>query len=268
MQVETENLDSNTNAGSRELSVPIITYHSIDDSGTVISTAPDVFRRQMKHLSESGYRAIPLRELAEIRVNETGFPAKTVILTFDDGFRNFYSEAFPILNEYNFSGTVFLVTDFCGRHNDWAGNPAELPRSELLSWEEISELDSYGIEFGSHTRTHQDLTKLTLEEIESEVVGSKAAIADVLGRETMTFAYPFGRSNRAARQIAKANFTASCSTNMGNVSSRSDFSSLNRIDAYYLANHRVFERFPSATFDNYIRFRQTMRSVKSLLTRG
>lgn len=268
MQFEIGKLDSNAKARSRELSVPIITYHSIDKSGSVISTAPYVFRRQMKHLSELGYQAIPLRELAASLNSKTAFPAKTVVLTFDDGFKNFYLEAFPILSEYNFSGTVFLVTDFCGKYNDWPGNPTSFPRSELLSWEEIKELDSYGIEFGSHTRTHQDLTRLTVEKVESEMVESKTAIANILGRETITFAYPFGRSNAAARQIAKRNFKASCSTNLGKVSSESDSSSLNRIDAYYFANQRLFEKFPTAAFDNYLRFRQTIRDVKSLLAWG
>jgi peptidoglycan/xylan/chitin deacetylase (PgdA/CDA1 family) len=192
-------------------------------------------------------------------------PVKTVVLTFDDGFRNFYTEAFPVLSEFNFRATVFLVTDFCGKYNDWPGNPPQLPRSELLSWQEIRELNEYGIEFGSHTRTHQDLTKPTPGIVEAEIVESKAAIANALGREAVTFAYPFGRSSAANRQIARANFEAACSTDLGKVRVGSDFSSLNRIDSYYLKNQRLFEMFPSAVFDNYMTFRQVMRNVKSFL---
>lgn len=264
MQTAIDELDSNAKTRPRGLTVPIITYHSIDNSGSVISTPPNIFRRQMKHLSESGYSAIPLRELAAMLRNKIAVPKKTVVLTFDDGFKNFRSEVFPILSEYNFSGTVFLVTDFCGKHNDWAGNPDGFPRSELLSWEEIRKLDSYGIEFGSHTRTHQDLTNLTFEKMESEVVESKMAIADQLGRETTTFAYPFGRANAAVRKTANRNFEASCSTDLGKVNARSNLSSLNRIDSYYLSNQRLFAGLETAAFDNYLRLRQAMRHIKSL----
>ncbi|NOT46369.1 MAG: polysaccharide deacetylase family protein [Acidobacteria bacterium] len=219
----------------------------------------------MRYLSEAGFDAVPLRELAAMLKSKTDLPSKTVVLTFDDGFRNFYSDAFPVLSEYDFRATVFLVTDFCNKRNDWSGNPPDLPRSKLLSWDEVRELNTYGIEFGSHTKTHPDLTKLTAAEIGVEVVESKAAIEDALGRETTTFAYPFGRHDAAIRQIAVANFEAACSTDLGKVTPRSDFSLLNRIDSYYLSNQRLFEMIESAIFENYMSFRQVMRNVKSLL---
>lgn len=244
--------------------VPILTYHSIDESGSVISTSPDVFRRQLKSLAESGYKTITLSDLSSALKNGNDLPSKTVVLTFDDGFQNFYTDAFPVLSEHNFTATVFLVTDFCGTYNDWAGNPPELPRSKVLSWEEIREMDRYGIEFGSHTRTHPDLTKLSVEKIESEMSESKQAIEDALGRKVETFAYPFGRHNTKIKQIARKNFTAACSTNLGKVWPDSDFFSLNRLDCYYLKNPRMFDMLSSKPFDRYIQFRQAMRIVKSL----
>lgn len=247
------------------MSVPILTYHSIDESGSVISTHPSVFRRQMQHLKDAGYRTITLGEMAERGKNLVSHSEKTVVLTFDDGFRNFYTDAVPILLRHGFRATVFLVTSFCGRHNDWAGNPADLPRSELLDWSEICELDANGIEFGSHTRTHPDLTRLSVEEMTSEMLDSKAEISDRLGREVSTFAYPYGRINSEARRVALDNFEASCSTNLGKVKARHDRASLNRIDTYYLSNQRLFEMMPTPAFDNYLRLRQAMRRVKSVL---
>ena len=245
--------------------IPIITYHSIDDSDSVVSISPAVFRRQVKYLSEAGYTSLSLRELAASFKHSRGVPDKPIVLTFDDGFKNFYTHAFPALSEYNFSATVFLVTDFCGKYNDWNGNPRELPRSELLSWSEIKFLSDAGIEFGSHTRTHPDLTKLSHAEAEAEITDSKAAIEDALGKEAATFAYPFGRHNASIREIAASNFDASCSVALGKMSPQSDFSSLERIDAYYLKNQRLFEMLPSATFDRYMSVRQIMRSAKSFV---
>jgi peptidoglycan/xylan/chitin deacetylase (PgdA/CDA1 family) len=219
----------------------------------------------MKYLSDAGYDAITLREFVAMLKSETLLPVKTVVLTFDDGFRNFYTEAFPVLSEFNFRATVFLVTDFCGGHNDWSGNPKELPRSELLDWKEIRELDETGIEFGSHTKTHPDLTRLSTNDMTTEMLDSKAKISYALGRDVSTFAYPYGRSNHEVRRIALENFDASCSTNLGKVSAGHDRASLNRIDTYYLSNQRLFEMLPTAAFDNYLFFRRAMRKVRSVL---
>ena len=247
------------------VNVPILTYHSIDDSGSIISTAPSVFQRQMKYLKNAGYEALTLGEMADRQKKGAPLSGKIVVLTFDDGFRNFYTQAFPVLSDHNFSATVFLVTDFCGGHNDWSENPKKLLRSELLDWKEIRELNGAGIEFGSHTKTHPDLTRLSTNDMTTEMLDSKAKISDALGRNVSTFAYPYGRSNDKVRRIALENFDASCSTNLGMVSAGHDRASLNRIDTYYLSNQRLFEMLPTAAFNNYLFFRRAMRKVRSVL---
>lgn len=253
---------------SQKISVPVLTYHSIDESGSVISTAPEIFRRQMEFLCENEYRAVSLKELINDLLAHKTPPPKTVALTFDDGFRNFFEEAFPVLENYDFRATVFLVTDFCGKHNDWEGNPPELPRSKLLDWQEIKELSEYGIEFGSHTRSHHNLTRAAAGEIKKEIVGSKKEIEDRLGREVSTFAYPFGDFNRAVKKIAAENFKAACSTNLGKVRAGSDFFALERLDAYYLSNPKIFTKLSAKSFDRYMQLRQLLRDFKSLIHRN
>ncbi len=253
---------------TQKLKVPILTYHSIDQSGSVISTAPEVFRRQMRSLSENGYQAVTLNEfISSLSEDKTPF-LKTVVLTFDDGFQNFFSEAFPVLEKYGFRATVFLVTDFCGKNNDWAGNPPELPPSKVLSWDEIRELHKYGIEFGGHSRTHPDLTKISNSRVESEIVESKAMIEDSLGSEVTTFAYPFGKFNSPVKKTVADSYKAAVSTNLGKVRAGSDFFSLERVDTYYLSNPKIFNRLSSQTFDGYMFFRQIMRDFKALVKRN
>lgn len=246
--------------------VPILTYHSIDESGSVISTAPEVFRRQMQSLSENGYKAVTLNEFIDTVSQDTTPFRKTVVLTFDDGFQNFFSHAFPILDEFGFKATVFLVTDFCGKNNNWPGNPTEFPPSRLLSWQEIKELHNYGIEFGDHTRTHPDLTKIPKSRLGCEILESKAMIEDFLGSEVTTFAYPFGKLNAQVKQLVQQSYKAACSTNLGKIAADSDLFCLERIDAYYLSNPKIFERLSSQAFDGYMFFRQIMRDLKSLVT--
>ena len=256
------------NAKVEGVSVPILTYHSIDESGSVISTASDVFRRQMKYLSETNYNVVSLSDLVRSLVDKTPIPPKTVVLTFDDGFQNFYTAAFPVLTQYRFNATVFLVTDYCGKYNDWTGNPSDLPRSKLLSWQEIKELNESGIDFGSHTRSHPDLKKLPAEKVKKEVVESKLAIEEALGCEVTTFAYPYGSYNAAVKRAAEETFGSACSTKLGKVQRGSDRYSLERVDSYYLSNQKVFNSLSSQSFDRYLKIRRVMRDFKSLINRN
>lgn len=248
--------------------IPILTYHSVDGSGSVVSTAPDKFRRQMEFLSISGYRTVTLSELINEFLENRRVSSETVVLTFDDGFQNFCTTAFPVLEEFGLTATVFLVTDHCGKFNDWPGNPPELPRSEMLSWGQVKELSRYGVEFGGHTRTHKDLTKLSGRDVLAEMAGSKKTLEDMLGLEAPTFAYPYGRHDDRVRQIAKETFAAACSTNLGKVTALSDLYSLERVDAYYLSNPRIFESISQRSFDRYLHVRHAMRRFKSLINRS
>jgi len=247
--------------------VPVITYHSIDDSGSVISTSPATFKRQIAALSRSGYVAMTLGQLAEAIDAEGTLPPKPVVLTFDDGFKNFYSDAFPVLDEYGFAATVFVVTGHCGGHNDWGGNPRGFRRSELLSWNEIRELYQKGVEFGAHSKTHKDLTRISLSEARSEIEESGLDLEIFLGVRTKSFAYPFGKVDEAIKRIVAKRFAVAASTTLGKVTPKSDLYALERVDAYYLSSQRLFDRLESTTFDSYLRFRQFMRNAKSYASR-
>lgn len=243
--------------------IPILTYHSIDESDSVISTGRETFRRQMKFLREAEYNVVSLKKLAEGLNENVKFSSKTIVLTFDDGFRNFYIEAFPILAECDFTATVFLVTEYCEKYNDWDGSLPTIERSQLLSWKEIKELHNHGIEFGAHTRTHPNLTRLAVEEIEREIAESKAVIEERLGTETATFAYPYGIFNEQVKQIAKNYFKAAVSTNLGMVKAGNDIYALKRLDTFYLKDERIFSSLSTGKFEFYMQFRQILRGLKA-----
>lgn len=251
---------------TQKVNVPILTYHSLDESGSVISTTPNVFRQQMKFLSENGYKVVSLNSLISSLQENNDSLSKTIALTFDDGFQNFYTEAFPILDEFGFKATVFLVTDFCGKNNVWAGNPSDFPLSKLLSWNEIKELHNQGIEFGSHTLTHPDLTKISSKQTKSEITESKAKIEEILGSEVKTFAYPFGKFNQEIKQIVEKEHQAACSTILGKIQTGSDYFALERVDTYYLSNPQVFNRLSTKSFDGYMAFRHLLRSFKAFVS--
>jgi len=247
--------------------IPVLTYHSIDESGSVISTAPETFRRQIEFLSENEYCVLPLGEIVEKLIANEPLSPKSIALTFDDGFQNFYTTAFPILAAHDFPATVFLVTEFCGKFNDWSGNPPDFPRSRILSWKEIKELQAFGIEFGAHSQTHRDLTAIPTADVKREIACSRAAVEDNTGERINLFAYPYGKFDSSVKAIAEKNYRAACSVKLGKICPASNLFTLERIDSYYLSNPRVFNSLASKSFDRYLQFRQLLRDFKSLIHR-
>jgi peptidoglycan/xylan/chitin deacetylase (PgdA/CDA1 family) len=233
----------------------ILTYHSLDESASVISVRPAVFERQMEVLAASGTRVV---RLAEVR------SGPGVALTFDDGFENFAEVAAPVLARYGFPATVFLVTDYCGRQNDWPGQWAGASRLPLMSWSRIQELSAAGIEFGAHTATHPDLSRLEAGRAREEMVTSKRRIEDATGRPVESFAYPYGAVNLEVRRLVAENFAVGCSTRLGYVGADSPREALARLDVYYLAWPGMFRRLFGVATRSYLRLRGVLREWKTL----
>jgi peptidoglycan/xylan/chitin deacetylase (PgdA/CDA1 family) len=246
---------------ARRGDVAILTYHSLDDSGAVLSTPPRIFAAQMQLLHERGIRVIPLSEVCQALSGQAG-TEPLLALTFDDGFRNVYEYGLPVLQRYGFPATVFLVTDYCGALNAWPGQPASVERRPLLSWAEVREMSVAGIAFGSHTRTHPDLRRMTRQEIEEELVGSKQAIEDTIGRAVDALAYPYGAANQMVRHLAQTHFALACSTTLGSVRLGSDPFALERIDMYYLRRLRLFRRLFLRDLNAYLYVRRLGRSLR------
>ena len=230
-------------------------YHSLDASGSVISIAPDVFRSHMAILKTSGAPVVPLSEAART--------PGAFSITFDDGFCNFADTAVPVLRSYGFSATVFVVSGYCGKFNDWQPQPG-IVRQPLMSWHQLRDLPGQGIEIGAHTVNHPNLAHMPAGQAMAELRGSRDRISDLLGLPVHSFAYPYGQSNAMLRDLAREYYRMACGTNMAPVKLESDLFDLPRIDAYYLRRPSVFERF-AAGARGYIAFRRLLRSVRAAL---
>jgi peptidoglycan/xylan/chitin deacetylase (PgdA/CDA1 family) len=242
--------------------VAILAYHSLDDSGSVLSTSPRIFAEHMRILSELDADVVRITDIGR-RKDRHNAAKPAVAITFDDGFRNVYEHGFPILHRYGFPVTVFLVTDYCGWTNSWPSQPAGIVRQPLLSWSQIKEMNQAGIAFGSHTQTHPNLTKVPARATEQELVGSKRAIEDALGAPVDTFAYPYGAYHDRVKELTRTHFALACATTLGFVHPGSDSYALERLDMYYFQRPRLMRHLFSQAVSGYVRARGILRGLRA-----
>ena len=187
----------------------ILMYHSIGDNDAFFTTSSHTFAKQMDYLDKHGFKVISLEELLNNFKNKKKIEAKTIVLTFDDGYEDNYTNAFPILQKYNFPATIFLTTDLIGQTANF----------KMLDWSQIKIMHQSGlIDFEPHTASHAKLTKLSAQEITKEIDASKTIIEKQLDKTCNFFAYPFGEYNHQVINIVKDHFQAAVTVKTGSVS--------------------------------------------------
>ena len=179
----------------------------------------------MSFLSKNNFKVFSLASLYSYLKSHKKIPAKTVVITFDDGYQDNYLNAFPILKEYSFPATVFIPTSLIGKNTI----DKEGIKFSVLSRQQIQEMHSSGIiDFGSHCHHHYKLTTLSNKEAEEELFNSKKILKKVLNKEVDFYAYPFGDCNQIVKKVVKRFFTLACGINIGVVNKKSDLLELPR----------------------------------------
>lgn len=173
--------------------VPVLTYHKLSRNGNpdAMTVREADFEAQMRFLRENGYRVIPLGDLFEFLQLRRQIPARSVVITFDDGWRSVYDIAFPILKKYGYPATLFVYTDLI------------VGSRETLSWEQVRELSRNGFDIQGHSKTHRYLGRKERKEsfrdyfeaVRKEIVESSRIIRNHTGREVKYLAYPYGDTN-------------------------------------------------------------------------
>lgn len=191
-----------------QVRIPILMYHYIgnnpkpeDKARDSISLGPDRFEEQMKYLKDNGYTTITLDTLYPALKNQVTLPNKTLILTFDDGYMDFYYNAYPILQKYGMKATVFIPT-------------ALMNQGYYLTWEQIKDMSSSGlITYGAHGVNHYHMTTLSAESLDFELAESKKVLQEKLGIPINFFAYPYGSvDTRVIKATKKAGFIGAVGT--------------------------------------------------------
>jgi peptidoglycan/xylan/chitin deacetylase (PgdA/CDA1 family) len=243
--------------------IPILTYHSLDSSGSVISIAPEVFKHQMDVLSDQGYGGISLGDLLDGWEGNAPLPARPVVITFDDGFGNVLEHAAPVLTALGFRATIFVVTGHCGGSSDWANQPSTVPRLPILSHSELRRLPPEVFEIGGHGLTHAPLTRVGLEQARQEMVDSKRKLEDAISLPVTVFAYPYGLHDRKSLELARVHYRGACTTRLRPARPSDDRWALPRVDMYYLRNPTLFGLFGTPLGNAYLRLRAAGRSCRA-----
>ena len=198
--------------------VPILMYHAIglphEPAGPFVIPA-ERFSRQMDWLKKMGYHPIPLTQFLDCQQNFRLLPPRCVVITFDDGYADNYTHAYPILRHYNIPVTIFLVSSYMGLTNGWDQN-GQLSGRPLMSCAQIQELISQGVHVGAHSCTHPELTAVSSAQAEEEIIGSRQQLESKLGVSIDFFAFPYGKYDPSILAIMqRANFLAGCTIETG-----------------------------------------------------
>jgi peptidoglycan/xylan/chitin deacetylase (PgdA/CDA1 family) len=190
----------------RASTIPVLMYHRIAEDGPAelarYRVAPAVFEQQIEWLTRAGFKGITTQELATALLAGAPLPAKPVLITFDDGYADFATAAWPVLCKAGMPATLFVVPGKVGQTADWDGDKGE-PAS-LLGWDDVARLAAEGVDVQSHGFRHRRLTHATVEEIYVEALNSGAAIRRVLGRRPLAFCYPFGARDACVERVVEA----------------------------------------------------------------
>lgn len=208
----------------RQVKVPILTYHYIgnnpnpdDKTRENLQVTPDKFEDQMKYLSENGYSTITLGTLYAA-LKGGSLPPKSVILTFDDGYIDFYFNAFPILSRFGFKAVVFIPTSLVGG-------------SYYMSWDQIKEIDSSNlVVFEAHSVNHINLVGLSHDKLTYQITESKRVLEEQLGKKVNFFAYPYGLSDESTwKAVGDAGYLGGVGTWYGKEQSEGNVLDMPRI---------------------------------------
>ncbi len=213
--------------------VPILAYHSISSLASPrlakYTVSPELFAEHMAYLAKLYYTSITVTQFARALTEaKPELPGRPVILTFDDGFADFYTNVLPVLKRYDFTATLYITTAYVGMDH-WLRCEGELTQP-MLNWDQIVEINAAGIECGAHSHTHRQLEMLPEKIARDEIIRCKKVVEKQLGREVSSFAYPFGNYTATIRKwVRAAGYSSACTTENATSSTADDPFSLARL---------------------------------------
>lgn len=228
---ETANKLSTPSSVQEVQAVPILYYHSVmQEKGNEVRMPPEQFEAQMAYLQDNGYQSVSLEELYQASYKGGALPEKPFVITFDDGYEDNYTTAFPILTKHRFTATIFMVTSYINGQG-------------FMSWAQLKEVVANGWEIEGHTTNHPYLTKIKASTVSSELKASKELLEKELGQAVNFIAYPYGDLNANVVQAVKdTGYLMAVTTERGWADDKADAWHVRRVYCYASMGMNEFRR--------------------------
>lgn len=252
----------------KKYEMPVIMYHRViknDDEKGVhgIYVTTEQFEKHLKYLKDNGYQTVTFEDLKNGNYRHRFDRGnKWVVLTFDDGYKDNYTNAFPILKKYGFKGVIYLLGTL--KYNKWDVDNPKNPekRFSLMDDNEILEMQEYGIEFGGHSMTHSKMSQIPKDIAEQEIIESRDILEQKLGKKMACFAYPYGDRDQGVRDFVKnAGYEFGVATDSGDISFQEDLYNIRRIGIFSTNNLFTFKRKVSGKY-NFIKIKREQKEQR------
>ena len=234
----------------------ILTFHSIDDSGSVLSFPAREFARLLASFADA---KLPVCDIDTLLAPAT---QRGVALTFDDGMKSLHTHALPVLRDHGVPSHLYLATGALGGTNRWAAQPDGIPEFEMLDWGHVEDLHRAGMQIESHTHTHPDLRTVDEATIDAECERADRLVEERLGRRPAHFAYPYGRHDARARDRVRARYRSAVTVALRELHGGEDRAALPRIDTYYLRTPWVASHLERPLPRAYLALRGVLRRLR------
>ncbi|MBI5876966.1 MAG: polysaccharide deacetylase family protein [Chloroflexi bacterium] len=235
--------------------LPILRYCSLDEQGSACSLAPELFRWQMKLLLANGWRVLGLDAL--LAGLGSGWPSRSAVLTFDEGYRNFRDHALPYLHGYAYAAFLFVAPV------DSRSAPGRRGPRTLMDWPALRVVAGQGITLGLRLPAEPDLRRMSPADAETALSTLRARLEDRLGLPVTAFASPYDTLPDWLRILAGQQFRAGFSARLGFARAAGTALALDRVDVRVLRNRRLFRALESGWIDTYLHARQALRDLQT-----
>lgn len=226
-------------------------YHNIGKPPKGVETpnlyvTPGMFKFQMWYLKWANFNVVTIQDM--MRLIGEGRTHRMISLTFDDGYRDFYENAYPVLKHYGYPSTVFVMPGLMGEEHAEDREHAKVGKP-LMDWETVAEISKNNVMIGSHSMTHPSLVDIPIPEVVRELTVSKREIEKKINRPVDLFCYPYGKQNdRVREEVRNAGYAGSLSTLRGCVKQSFDPYCLNRVPVKLTTNplsflHRLYRKY-------------------------